>query len=140
MASQKDVVKAQNAAATAAQQQRSEQQALDYFNAMDNYYLRQYQDKVNKKYTDKIQKDQFRDALLVSDMRKDAQLRAFDQSEERYREQLNINQAEFERAKDNLDRSFEETLQSYEGQTRDCLLYTSPSPRDVEESRMPSSA
>lgn len=119
MASQKDVVKAQNAAATAAQQQRSEQQALDYFNAMDNYYLRQYQDEVNKKYTDKMQKDQFRDALLVSDMRKDAQLRAFDLSEERYREQLSINQAEFERAKDNLDRSFEETLQSYEGQTRD---------------------
>jgi len=26
------------------------------------------------------------------------------------------------------------------GLTRDCLLYTSPSPRDVEESRMPSSA
>ena len=25
-------------------------------------------------------------------------------------------------------------------QSRDCLLYTSPSPRDVEESRMPSSA
>ena len=25
-------------------------------------------------------------------------------------------------------------------QTRPCLLYTSPSPRDVEESRMPSSA
>ena len=25
-------------------------------------------------------------------------------------------------------------------QDRDCLLYTSPSPRDVEESRMPSSA
>ena len=24
--------------------------------------------------------------------------------------------------------------------TYDCLLYTSPSPRDVEESRMPSSA
>ena len=24
--------------------------------------------------------------------------------------------------------------------TKDCLLYTSPSPRDVEESRMPSSA
>ena len=24
--------------------------------------------------------------------------------------------------------------------SRDCLLYTSPSPRDVEESRMPSSA
>ena len=24
--------------------------------------------------------------------------------------------------------------------TDDCLLYTSPSPRDVEESRMPSSA
>ena len=27
-----------------------------------------------------------------------------------------------------------------EGQIIDCLLYTSPSPRDVEESRMPSSA
>ena len=26
------------------------------------------------------------------------------------------------------------------GRTRSCLLYTSPSPRDVEESRMPSSA
>ena len=26
------------------------------------------------------------------------------------------------------------------GKTKDCLLYTSPSPRDVEESRMPSSA
>ena len=25
-------------------------------------------------------------------------------------------------------------------EVRDCLLYTSPSPRDVEESRMPSSA
>ena len=27
-----------------------------------------------------------------------------------------------------------------ETETKDCLLYTSPSPRDVEESRMPSSA
>ena len=27
-----------------------------------------------------------------------------------------------------------------ESQGDDCLLYTSPSPRDVEESRMPSSA
>ena len=26
------------------------------------------------------------------------------------------------------------------GLTKTCLLYTSPSPRDVEESRMPSSA
>ena len=31
-----------------------------------------------------------------------------------------------------------ETL--YPTKSRDCLLYTSPSPRDVEESRMPSSA
>jgi len=28
----------------------------------------------------------------------------------------------------------------YEAQGMGCLLYTSPSPRDVEESRMPSSA
>ena len=27
-----------------------------------------------------------------------------------------------------------------QGQGKNCLLYTSPSPRDVEESRMPSSA
>ena len=32
-----------------------------------------------------------------------------------------------------------DVLYSYE-QYMDCLLYTSPSPRDVEESRMPSSA
>ena len=36
-------------------------------------------------------------------------------------------------------------IQYFEGvciarKNRDCLLYTSPSPRDVEESRMPSSA
>ena len=29
---------------------------------------------------------------------------------------------------------------SWIGSSRGCLLYTSPSPRDVEESRMPSSA
>ena len=29
---------------------------------------------------------------------------------------------------------------SLAGRVADCLLYTSPSPRDVEESRMPSSA
>ena len=28
----------------------------------------------------------------------------------------------------------------YTDDNKDCLLYTSPSPRDVEESRMPSSA
>ena len=28
----------------------------------------------------------------------------------------------------------------FSGKYKDCLLYTSPSPRDVEESRMPSSA
>ena len=32
------------------------------------------------------------------------------------------------------------SLQIFEGQPWTCLLYTSPSPRDVEESRMPSSA
>ena len=38
----------------------------------------------------------------------------------------------------------QERAQFYEEQCeqlkKDCLLYTSPSPRDVEESRMPSSA
>ena len=31
-------------------------------------------------------------------------------------------------------------IQAAEAEGKDCLLYTSPSPRDVEESRMPSSA
>ena len=31
-------------------------------------------------------------------------------------------------------------LEGLEPDSRTCLLYTSPSPRDVEESRMPSSA
>ena len=33
-----------------------------------------------------------------------------------------------------------EDVESLKDADRDCLLYTSPSPRDVEESRMPSSA
>ena len=42
----------------------------------------------------------------------------------------------FERWNENLfDEKVEEVTQYI-----DCLLYTSPSPRDVEESRMPSSA
>ena len=36
-----------------------------------------------------------------------------------------------------LERTFHVTLIARDGS---CLLYTSPSPRDVEESRMPSSA
>ena len=38
-------------------------------------------------------------------------------------------------AKDN-----QELIKKYRGMAEHCLLYTSPSPRDVEESRMPSSA
>ena len=41
---------------------------------------------------------------------------------------------ELERAKMNIDYLYSK------GHHIDCLLYTSPSPRDVEESRMPSSA
>ena len=33
-----------------------------------------------------------------------------------------------------------ECIRSEDGRNGGCLLYTSPSPRDVEESRMPSSA
>ena len=35
---------------------------------------------------------------------------------------------------------FKEVSEAYEVLSDPCLLYTSPSPRDVEESRMPSSA
>ena len=35
--------------------------------------------------------------------------------------------------------TFDLMVETY-GQLNTCLLYTSPSPRDVEESRMPSSA
>ena len=119
MATEKDVVKAQNAAAQAATQARNEQQALDYFNAMDNFYLRQYSDEVNKELSDKIKEDQFKDALKISDMQKDAQLRAFDLSEERYQEQLSINQAEFERAQAGINRQFDSTVRSFEDQIDD---------------------
>ena len=37
-------------------------------------------------------------------------------------------------------REFSKNLKWAKGQLKFCLLYTSPSPRDVEESRMPSSA
>ena len=42
----------------------------------------------------------------------------------------------------NFSRKDAKTLQQLKQRTRmkTCLLYTSPSPRDVEESRMPSSA
>ena len=33
-----------------------------------------------------------------------------------------------------------EIIKNRKAQPKDCLLYTSPNPRDVEESRMPSSA
>ena len=36
--------------------------------------------------------------------------------------------------------SEDEIFQAFVDWVKDCLLYTSPSPRDVEESRMPSSA
>ena len=44
--------------------------------------------------------------------------------------------------KDSLIHPKAHQYQSYQGlpELRNCLLYTSPSPRDVEESRMPSSA
>ena len=39
-----------------------------------------------------------------------------------------------------LTRLYEESLDSQKSQTHPCLLYTSPSPRDRQKSRMPSSA
>ena len=39
-----------------------------------------------------------------------------------------------------VDKMSVEELDSYFAQHRDCLLYTSPSPRDETSSRMPSSA
>ena len=39
-----------------------------------------------------------------------------------------------------LQRIDEETSPDFFGELLDCLLYTSPSPRDAHESRMPSSA
>ena len=46
----------------------------------------------------------------------------------------------------NMIKNFQETVKIYQQEKdyydalKSCLLYTSPSPRDVEESRMPSSA
>ena len=39
-----------------------------------------------------------------------------------------------------VDEEEQELTDESQGDSRNCLLYTSPSPRDVEESRMPSSA
>ena len=42
---------------------------------------------------------------------------------------------------DTLKRAYRQQARKYHPDVnKDCLLYTSPSPRDVEESRMPSSA
>jgi len=117
--SAEDAVKSQNAAAQAAAQTRNEQQALDYFNAMDNFYLRQYSDQVGKDLTDKRLKDDFENNLKISDMKRDAQIRAFDMSEKRYREQLSINQSEFERAKSNLNNQFDSTVRGFQDQIED---------------------
>ena len=122
MASEKtqpDVIKAQNAAAVAQEQQRNKQQALDYFNAMDNYYLRQYSDQVNKKYTEAIQQDDFENSLLVSDTKRDGLIRAFDESDRNYRQQLIVNESEFQRGKNNLERSFDDAVRSYDDQLTD---------------------
>ena len=40
----------------------------------------------------------------------------------------------------NAEKVLEDTIQSVIAQTYHCLLYTSPSPRDRQKSRMPSSA
>ena len=59
---------------------------------------------------------------------------------------LMSNNEQFEQHVEELERHFPGVPSigciggSYGGQTVVCLLYTSPSPRDVEESRMPSSA
>ena len=49
---------------------------------------------------------------------------------------------DFKLNKFQIEETFESALDSLINHCRDefCLLYTSPSPRDVEESRMPSSA
>ena len=43
-------------------------------------------------------------------------------------------------ADEQIDDLVDDALQYFHERHYDCLLYTSPSPRDVEESRMPSSA
>ena len=119
MSAAEDAVKSQNAAAQAATQANNEQQALDYFNAMDNFYLRQYTDQVNKDLTDQIKLDEFENALKISDIRKDAQIKAFDMSEQRYQDQLEVNQAEYERAQTNISNQFDSTLIGYQNQIAD---------------------
>ena len=73
---------------------------------------------------------------------------------DRYREEKDRDMAELVRVgealtddlrfkideKTETTRRLEERLDESDRELRSCLLYTSPSPRDVEESRMPSSA
>ena len=48
-----------------------------------------------------------------------------------------VNEDEWGTGKDPSVKLSDETIRSY---TKSCLLYTSPSPRDIQRSRMPSSA
>ena len=60
------------------------------------------------------------------------------------RGRANLNQAEVQKRyrerKKNRMLDLEKQVEDLREKVKDCLLYTSPSPRDVEESRMPSSA
>ena len=57
---------------------------------------------------------------------------------------LRVEDTDKERSKDEYKDQIIKSLKwigiNYDGEEYICLLYTSPSPRDVEESRMPSSA
>ena len=54
---------------------------------------------------------------------------------------LHVEEVEFPEEAEQDAAEAEKTAEAYaEAEAKACLLYTSPSPRDVEESRMPSSA
>jgi len=116
---QKDAIKAQNAAATAAQNQREESQALDYFNAMDNFYLRQSADLQNKTLSDQIQRDDFESSVELLDRQNEAALQSFDLSESNYREQLLVNQSDADIGRGQLERAYDEAITSTAFQIED---------------------
>jgi hypothetical protein len=119
MGQQSKQVKYMNAANEAALEFQEEQSVRNYYQAMDNYYLNQYETEVTTELQDAQLKQQFEDSLKISDAQKEAQLQAYDLSEQRYRTQLQLNQRAYDETSENLNRRLGVTVDQYYDQFTD---------------------
>ena len=119
MGDQSKQVKYANAANEAALEFQEEQSVRNYYQAMDNYYLNQYETEVTTELQDAQLKQQFEDSLKISDAQREAQLQAYDISEQRYRTQLQLNQRAYDETSENLNRRLGVTVDQYYDQFTD---------------------